>query len=157
MLLQNAQGGRSSGVVIKDDWVLTVAHAGEAPVASERIEHPELDLSLLHIKGAVGSIEFGPEPGAFDRLRAYGWHLGRNLLLTEGFQGRVIGDASTSVIDGCSGGALVNEKGQLIGILSTVVYSGTRNRDDASVVPHMAGYVPIDESVRNWIHSHINP
>ncbi len=149
----NRQG---SGVVIAEGWVLTAAHVLPALRANgfpcgPAIVHPTLDLALVPCLMAVDSgLEFGAAPQTYDRLYSYGWHLGGYLLKTEGYQGRVTGTMSAAVIHGCSGGAVINARGELIGIVETVAYI----TDESGIehpLPHIAWYTPVDAAVRGWI------
>jgi hypothetical protein len=152
---------RGSGVVIADGWILTAGHvlpiktANDMP-CGEAIKHPTMDLALVPCPGvrAYGLRLAQRRPSVYDRLYAYGWHQGEKLLRTEGYQGHLLGTASTPVINGCSGGAIVNDRGELIGIVKTVAYRLTASGKDAYAVVHMAGYTPIDFDALDWILLH---
>lgn len=161
LLLSGPDGPRGSGVVIRDDRVLSadhvenVTHAGTFEV-TERLPHPELDLMLLHVPGVRGTVRFGEMPGIYDPVTCYGFHRGMVLMRTDGYQSDKAGWMSAEVIGGCSGGACVNGQGELIGIIIQVGFAETRMGDFAAV-PHIAGYTPLTDSVRSWIHDQITP
>lgn len=162
VLLENDEtGGRGSGVVIRDDWVLTAAHclpmttANGLPIA-ESFAHPFEDLALLRVPGIKGSVVFGELPDTFDPVSAYGWALGRQLQRTDGYAGQLWGEMSAPVIFGCSGGAVVNARGELIGIIITVGAAFTP-MGDSYAVPCVAGYTPLDAVNRGWISYIVNP
>lgn len=153
---------RGSGVVIEDGRILTAAHVLPVTTADgmpcgKAIKHPTLDLALVPCPQAKarGLRLAQRPPKVYDRMYAYGWHLGRQLLRTEGYQGRHAGSVSTPVINGCSGGAVVNDRMELVGIMKTVAYRLTASNTDAYAIVHVAGYTPIDEDVLDWIHLHV--
>lgn len=152
---------RGSGVVIEDGWILTAAHVLPVKTADgmpcgEAIKHPTLDLALVPCPGAkaYGLRLAQRPPRMYDRMYAYGWHLGEQLLKTEGYQGNHVGSVSTPVINGCSGGAIVNDRGELVGIVRTVAYKLTASYKDAYAIVHVAGYTPLGDDVLDWIHLH---
>ena len=162
MLLEGPMGS-GSGVVIADGWILTAAHVlpvftADGNPVGEAIEHPFLDLALIPCEAAVGTglrmADVLPE--LHDPLRSYGWWLAVQYQMVEGFQGAAPGESSAPVIHGCSGGAVTNERGELVGIIATVSYARTQ-MGDGYAITHMAGYTPIDEDVRGWITLHILP
>lgn len=153
---------RGSGVVVEDGWILTAAHVLPVKTANGMpcggaIKHPTMDLALVPCPEAkaYGLRLAQRMPSVYDRLYAYGWHQGLHLLRTEGYQGHLTGSVSTPIINGCSGGAIVNDRGELIGILRTVAYRLTATGKDAYAIVHMAGYTVIDEDVLDWIHQHV--
>lgn len=159
------KGGGGSGVVIADGWILTASHvlpivkANSYP-CGKPILHPLLDLALIPCKGIEGSgLRISPRPlPLFAPVNAYGWWLGVQLMRTDGYQAGP-GEMSAPVIHGCSGGAVVNACGELVGIIATVTYAATTwhigkdgqvHRHGYAMV-HMAGYTPIDSDVLKWI------
>lgn len=148
--------GEGSGVVIANGWILTAAHVLPVVTANgfpcgPAIVHPTLDLALVPcIVAADSGLEFGASPRTYDRLYSYGWHLGGYLLKTEGYQGRVTGTMSAAVIHGCSGGAVINARGELVGIVEAVAYI-TDESDVEHPLPHIAWYTPVDAAVLGWI------
>lgn len=159
MLTSAAGKPRGSGVVIADGWILTAAHVLPIALASEMpctksIKHPTLDLALVKCPQAKVSRGFRMatrQPYVHDRVYAYGWHLGRVLMRTEGYQGYYINRMSAPVIHGCSGGAVVNARGELLGVVKSVSYAWTANRLDGYAIPHMAGYTSIGPDALGWI------
>lgn len=151
--------GNGSGVVIQPGWVLTAAHmvpltsAGGLRVTGV-FRHPTLDLALLRVPGApYNGLKAATEvPKLYDRLYVYGWHLGFRYLKTQGFQGHP-GFLSADVVFGVSGGAVINTRGRLVGIITAVGWI-PEPRDE--LVFHIAGYVPLTESVLRWIRKTIS-
>ena len=162
VLIGEAGTPRGSGVVIADGWILTAKHV--LPVKSvdkmpciKSIKHPTLDLALVQcpqVRAPFGFRIATRKPFVFDRVYAYGWHLGRALMRTEGYQGHYSSNMSAPVIHGCSGGAVVNARGELVGIVKSVSYAWTANRTDGYALPHMAGYTPIASDALDWILLH---
>lgn len=162
-LVHSLEGSRGSGVVIADGWLLTVAHV--LPVTGldddhamvQRVHlHPHLDLALVKIEGLKGKVEIATELPKFgDELRTIGHHEGQVKLMTSGHQGKVPGHMSCEVMPGCSGGPVLNARGELVGIVATVwIY---RLPFGGSLpISHMAGYTPIDADTRAWILSIVN-
>lgn len=157
LLLTNGTHGRGSGTVIAHGWILTAKHV--LPVSSaggNRIEevfrHPDLDLALLRAPGAMWhGLTAAPQMlSVYDRVYAYGWHQGHTLLKTEGFQGQTIGTMSAPVYYGCSGGAVVDARGDLVGIIATMDVSED-SFDIIHPVPHMSGYTTLTPAVLRWI------
>lgn len=160
VLLLADEGGvpRGSGVVISDGWALTAAHvdnvvtAGGLPV-TERHDHPFLDLALLRVPEARGSVTFAEEqPDPWERISCYGWHMGQVLLRTDGYQSPAAEWGSSPVIFGCSGGACVNERGELVGIIRHVGLANTPMGDSYAVVQIM-GYTAVTLDVLGWIQT----
>lgn len=151
LLLASTDGSFGSGVIVADRWVLTVDHLGDVVGQTVRIVHPTLDMALVRIENVRGGIAAGAPPRLHDRLFAYGWHLGRFFLMTEGRQGALPGEMSAPIIHGCSGGPVVNELGQLVGIVDHVTYIWTERGFDGYALPHLSGYTPVDRKVVDWI------
>ena len=153
---------KGSGVVVADGWILTAAHVLPVTLAdklpcTKSIKHPTMDLALVQcpqIKVPFGFRVATRLPLVFDRVYAHGWHLGKSLLRTEGYQGHYSGHMSAPIIHGCSGGAVVNARGELIGVIKSVSYAWTANRTDGYALPHMAGYTPIASGALDWILLH---
>jgi len=161
LLLMVEGGGFGSGVVIADDWIVTCAHcvpvafAGDLP-ATHQIPHPFLDLALVKVPGVKSNgLRFGSSPKLYDRLFAYGFHLADHFLKTEGYQGGRPDLMSCPIIHGCSGGAVVDSRGDLVGIIAYVIYTGTANGFDGYALPHISGYTPIGDTERQWIADQI--
>lgn len=155
-------GSLGSGIVIADGWVLTAKHllptvtVGGLP-HGEVIEHPTLDLVLISCPGMDprGLVIAQEGPKVYDRLFTYGWHMGKRLMKTEGFQGKTKGHMSAPIIFGCSGGAVVNDRGELVGIIRSVISRQVQEGWGYYAVPHLSGYTVLDEAVRGWIGAHI--
>lgn len=161
VLLSILPSGVGSGVVIADDWLLTCKHCvpvhmvGDLP-ATHHIVHPVLDLALVKVPGLKSNgLRFGDTPAMHDSLAAYGWHLGKHFLRTDGHQGGNPGGMSAPIIHGCSGGAVVDSMGDLVGIITWVVYTGTWSGQDGVPLPHVSGYTPVGEPERIWIANQI--
>lgn len=165
VLLKAITKVRGSGVVVADGWILTAKHVLPVTSASgmacgKVVVHPSLDLALVRCPNAkaYGLRMAWRKPGLYDRLYAYGWHRGRVLMKTEGHQGYPFDTLSAAVIHGCSGGAAVNDRRELVGILHRVGYMSTtpptgvkRGHQHGYALPHMAWYTPIDI---DWILQH---
>jgi hypothetical protein len=154
-------GGFGSGVVIADDWVLTCMHCLPVETAGEfsakhSIPHPYLDLGLVWVPGVkANGLQFGATAQLHDPVSAYGWHLAKHFMRTDGYQGDKPDGMSAPIIHGCSGGAVVNADGQLLGVIAWVVYARTGGGWDSYALPHIAGYTPIGEDERIWIAEQI--
>lgn len=166
VLLTSTETGMpaGSGVVIAQGWVLTASHVLPVGTAdgldvAEVIEHPTLDLALLRVPGLLGyAVPLADElPKLHDPVHAIGWHLARQLQRTDGYQGGQPGQMSAPIIHGCSGGAVLNEAGELVGIIMSVGYTNTWTATDGSAVPQAAGYTPITADVVGWISYNLNP
>lgn len=161
VLLSLEPSGAGSGVVIADNWLLTCAHCTPVDMvggfkATHHIIHPTLDLALVKVPGLkANGLRFGDTPKTHERLYAYGWHLGKYFLKTEGFQGVDPEGMSAPIIHGCSGGAVVDAKGDLIGIITWVAYTGTWSGTDGVPLPHISGYTPVGTAVKVWIAEHL--
>lgn len=153
-----------SGVVIADGWILTAAHnlpkdTADGLPLGEPIRHPFLDLALVPCAGLVGNIVIAETmPELHDPLSAYGYWLGFQLQRTDGYQSHRPGLMSAAIIPGCSGGAVVNERGELVGIILHIGFIGVQDRatgtysnERGTVVPQVAGYAPLTDDVVGWI------
>ncbi len=160
--LMMALRGVGSGVVVVDGWILTAKHilpviTADGKPCGEPIVHPTLDLALIpcpdiKARGLRPAIDL---PRVYDRLYAYGWHQGEQLLKTAGYQGKSFGEMSAPVIHGCSGGAVINARGELVGILDHIDFADVVGGEGMYVVFHMAGYTVLDKAVRGWIGANI--
>ena len=162
VLLLKGSRGMSSGVVIADGWILTAGHV--LPVATAgglecgpAIPHPTLDLALIPCPGAkaYGLRPATKLPWTYDRVSAYGWHKGEYLMKTAGYQAKQRGWMSAASIHGCSGGAVVNARGELVGILVQVRMTDVQNGWGEYALPHIARYTVLNEAVRSWIGANI--
>jgi len=135
-----------SGVVISEGWVLTAKHV--LPLANtdwETFEHPTADLALVKVPGLKGSARLGRTPRMGERLFAVGWHHGTAKRLTEGLAQSVPGEMSCPVFPGSSGGPVINERGELVGIISRVLYSRYGQPEtEFYIVSFCSWYVPVD-------------
>lgn len=132
-------------------WYLTAKHC--LPVATvggqqvlQSFSHPKLDLALLKVKGSVGvgSKIADRTPVFGDRLVAMGYGLGVSLHMTDGRAGTKLGYMTCPIAYGCSGGAVLNEKGELVGIITQI--TSMSNGMFPVPVPHMSYYAPIPKS-----------
>ena len=133
-------------------WSLTARHllpvtsVGNRPVLDQR-PHPFLDLAMISTKAR--DVRVAPLaarlPVLGDRLVAVGWHLGRVLLVTDGRQGGTTGSMSCPIIFGVSGGAVLNQRGELVGIAKAIFIVGRYHP-----ISHVAQYVPV-VGLRTWI------
>ncbi len=162
VLLMEGPGGKGSGVVIADGWILTAKHLLPIETASgmpcgEAIEHPTLDLALIPCAGAEarGLLPAIEPPRVHQRVYTYSWHQADTFMKTEGFQAKQLGWMSAPVIFGCSGGAVVNDRGELMGIIATVAFEDVIDGWGMYSVSHMAGYTTLNEAVRGWIGANI--
>ena len=160
VLLTDDHGGMGSGTVIAPDWVLTCAHcapmtrAGDFEVTNTYIAPGgNVDMALMRAPGitadhyplvAVDNLKM------YDDLSVYGWHLGRFLLQTDGHKG-ADDSMSAPAIGGCSGGAVVNDRGELIGVMEWVFWTSTATGQDGFALPHMSGYTSITGELLAWI------
>ena len=167
VLLEMPQGGRGSGVIVAPDWLLTCAHcasahtAGGLPVASVHIAPGgSVDMALMNVPG-LRAASYVPIAAAGARLHdpvsAYGYHLGKQFQRTDGYQGAEADEMSAQIIHGCSGGAVVNADGELLGVIAWVRYTSTWSGRDGVPMPHMAGYTPITDALRAWISETLTP
>lgn len=140
--------GSASATPLWGSWYMTCKHC--LPVATigglqviETIKHPTLDLALLRVDGPVGtgSVLADDLPVLGDRLVAMGYGLGKSLQMTDGRATSVLGGMTCSIIYGCSGGAVLNDRGELVGIISQI--SSISNGFLSVPVPHMSHYIPI--------------
>lgn len=138
-------------------WYLTAKHV--VPVATvggqevvETFPHPKLDLAILKVKGTVvtGSVLAEEFPKFGDRLRALGYGVGRPLQMTDGRAAGKLGQMTCPIIFGCSGGAVLNERGELLGIIRRVVI--LRNGFMTIPIAHLSTYVPV-LSLKSWLLS----
>lgn len=166
VVLMDGPANDGSGVVVVDGWILTAAHilpvtTADGEPVGEAIEHPFLDLALVPCEGVESwGLRISTEPlEVHEPLSAYGFWLARQLQRTDGYQGEYVGEMSAPAVHGCSGGAVVNERGELVGIIEALdamrVYD-RKSKDGYSMrfgtpVYHMVGYVPMTEDVVGWI------
>lgn len=158
VLLLEGVGGSGSGVVIADDWILTAKHVLPVTTAGgflcgPGIPHPTLDLALIFCLGVKPhGLEISLDAvQPFERIYAYGWHVGDFLMKTEGYQGVARNIASAPAIYGCSGGAVTNSDNELVGIITDVLLIPVRDGIGAQAIPHVQRYAVLDEDVRAWI------
>jgi hypothetical protein len=148
-------------------WLLTAAHnlpmdqAGEFKIEfQEAHPDPSVDLALIMVR--VGDVRYlnlpqiAPPPGRHQPLHAIGWHIGEYLLRTDGYSG-VSADGSPvmscEITAGCSGGAVLDEDGHLIGIIHAVMRGWERTMmGDQFTIPYayVSFYTPIAPNT-DWI------
>lgn len=102
------------------------------------------DIQLLGLAVLADDMPTYPQP-----LYSIGWHLGRDLLMTEGRAGGRLGSMSCPVVFGASGGAVLDRHAKLVGIIITMGMAHTGGFSPHPI-PHVAGYVPVDE-FRVWL------
>jgi len=161
VLLEMPGGGRGSGVVIAPGWLLTCAHCGSAekagglPVTALHVAPGgNVDMALMRVPGlkALHYVPLAYRPAELhDPISTYGYHLGKQFLRTDGYQGLQVEEMSAPIIHGCSGGAVVNKAGELLGVITWVKYTGTWSGADGVPLPHMSGYTPLTDELRTWI------
>lgn len=150
--------GQGSAVALTSTWALTAKHV--APIYSidgwpalEVIEHPDLDLALVRVEPQPwATARLADEPSAMgERLQARGYAVGQLwLTITDGRQSDEPDAMSAGVAWGMSGGAVLNEAGELVGIVHGVV-----GRHGIPIMP-LAKYVPV-VGLRSWIFANILP
>ena len=136
---------------INDEEELLTATVRGAPILFIWA-HEDLDVAIVcaevKLVGTAILASDGEMPTYPQPLFAIGWHLGRELLMTEGRAGGELGQMSCPVIFGASGGAVLNKHAKLVGIIVTVGMVNTGGFSPHPV-PHVAGYVPVSE-FRDW-------
>jgi len=129
---------------------LPAGEYGRRPPVLETVKHSSLDLALVKIFGRRPIIKVSTKrvkPG--DKLRIAGWHLGRWMVVTDGRAALEPGWAGCLVIFGASGGAVVNERGSLVGIfVQLITYEQGGGTHYAT---HLARYEVLDYDVRKWM------
>jgi len=148
-------------------WLLTVRHllfpqtvGGFQVLDVER--HPTLDLALLKVKGTSPLIPMTDRiPRAGERLRAIGWNIDKCLAMTDGrarahdgFLGPEFSCMTCPILFGASGGAVLNDDGELVGIikglLSWKFHHELSTAGTTLPVPWLSYYLPIGQA-RDWI------
>lgn len=162
--------GQGSAVSIHDDGertlFLTADHnlpgasiilsQGSREVEAEVVaQHPTEDVALLSAPITGQALPAWmttdiPLPGAV--VHAAGNHVGYELLVTSGYAGRP-GICSTPVVGGCSGGAVVDSRGRLIGIIEAVTWFGDDDTGERWVVFHICHYTPLAR-IQKWLATH---
>lgn len=86
-------------------------------------KHPTADLAVLVFTsdGPMPFLRLASEaPEFMDRLYAVGYHAWPSLRVTEGFAARLPGHMSCPVAPGASGGAVLNERGEVVGVVEAI-------------------------------------
>lgn len=155
--------GVASAVPITPTWLLTAKHAvpGVEAIAGSPvvrvIEHPLRDLALVQIRDPMPwrCAAIATELPRFgDHVTAIGWHLGEHLTVTDGRQSGTPYVISAPIVSGASGGAAVNDRGELFGILSAI---GTLNLEYGRFVVFHQCHIVLVVDLRAWIQSNLKP
>jgi hypothetical protein len=131
--------------------------ADDQPVRMVKL-HPTLDLALLKVDSVTGAVPMAEKLPEFgDRLVAIGWQAGHVLQVTDGRAAQELGKMSCPVTLGASGGAVLNERGEIVGTIAivfmwrTVHIQTMRSTRYAVPMAHISGYTPLDAKVQLWI------
>lgn len=164
--LGTATNGTScSAVPIAPGWLLTARHVGTIE-GDARFDCPFTELTLLKAETPVDVVMVRmcpPDalPKLGDRLYALGWQNAQFLEVTEGVQQEEPSQMSCPVSHGCSGGAVLNARGELVGTIDAVLHvsDGQLPNADGAVgaymVPHVAFYTPLTAAAQEWIRATI--
>ena len=135
-------------------WYVTCAHCLPVAAVDNQVvmfswQHPDLDLALLKVRGdvGVGSVIAQESPQFGERLTAMGHGLGDFLQLTDGRAGYTPGDMTCPIIFGCSGGAVLNSRNELVVIIRRL---RVLNHPWGAPVTHISNYVPL-RGLENWL------
>lgn len=150
-------------------WVLTAKHctpcqrvSGHKVLAQHL--HPSLDLALLKLQTTCKTLRISRDPvKPGDRLRTAGWYLSHFLAMIDGRARPLSGfekpgcvSMTCLVLPGSSGGAVLNARGDLVGITSTfrIWTVGSQHWYGPKVpqpVPWLSAYTPLDLQARRWV------
>lgn len=160
-------GTNGSAVPVHRDgeflWLLTAKHVradrvNNCPIL-KRVNHSQLDLSLLKIRRTLGDpipfAERQPIPG--EKVTATGWMLGAFLTQTDGRIRRpsgqhgkgASGEMTCHVLPGASGGAVMNTKGELVGIISSL-YLWRDPFGKPDLIPWLSFFCKLDREAQEW-------
>lgn len=135
-----------AAVEVAPNLLLTAAHVA----AGQGLKHPTLDIALvaMPLPGVRSfAILSARLPKEGERLRVIGFGGGQQTRWTsEGMQSSVKGECSCDAWFGDSGGAVVDERGYVVGILSGIY------QDHGVTIPHHVVYVPIADAV-TWLRA----
>ena len=129
-------------------------HPGAGPsIAVERVEsHASEDVAIFWVKGRFPLVPMAQQaPQLADRLLVAGHAFARDMMVSEGRAGR-LGVVSASSIFGCSGGLVMNEDGELVGVLAAIAILSAQGFPFAIEIPmpFLSHYVPLVK-VRGWV------
>lgn len=152
--------GSSSATPLRDHrgfaWYLTAGHClPVATVGGQEVvkawKHPSADIALLKVRGTVGvgSHLALRQPRLGDRLTAMGYGAGMPLQITDGRQGGKPKSMTCPIIFGASGGAVLNEDGELVGIVMSLLITGGWA---TAPIPHVSFYTPVVD-LKFWFNS----
>lgn len=131
-------------------WYLTCKHClPVATVGGQQVlcafPHPTRDLALLQVKGSVGvGSRLGAQPEFGDELRTIGYAMGQSKRMTAGYAGAQLGIMTCPIIHGCSGGAVLDEGGRLVGLMWRFWSTNW------APIPHISEYVLVYD-LKSWL------
>ncbi len=160
---------RPGGYVATNDHVLGDAVSLRVRLADGRVlpaeivgRHKATDIALLKVEADLPAVQPGPAPGLADPVCAIGNPFGRGLSVSCGVVSAVgranagfneIEDfiqTDAAVNPGGSGGALVDGKGQLVGLVSAIFAQGS----DANIGVNFAAARPLLDRVVEDLAAH---
>jgi hypothetical protein len=123
--------GLCSGTAVGPDLLVTAQHCGEVrqvggtPVTTSVVERGSRDFVLLRVSGVTFRqfAERGPMPRQGDRVRWWGNPVGEANVYRQGYVARVQDGTiviAAQVCKGDSGAGLLNDKGQVVGVVSAM-------------------------------------
>lgn len=152
-----------SGTPITSEWVLTVAHLEESTTVNgleirEKVKHPVLDLMLVRVDPQEWPTSrlSRVDPKLGDHLRTIGYQWGLGLRVVGGYQGEDEGDMSCAIISGASGGPVVNDMNEVVGVSEELYIMYSPPMNTPIPIYHVSRYVNVVE-LRSWILSTIHP
>jgi len=161
--VEGTRGAGSAVPIIQDGeflWLLSCNHNRPALTAGGHsilysMSHPSLDLALFKVRAKTRCIPMAtqsPRPG--QRLHAVGWHLRDFLAITDGRARADAGGMTCPILFGSSGGAVLNSRGELVGIIAQLIVWEFEYQSKSPIhipAPFLSNYVPLDKAARKWI------